>query len=114
MLEFSGPDTQLWYAADSEVGDMTIASSEHFENETHSEDVQGSTARLTGLPFRDLGVGHEASMAAMALGSKTLVIGEQRHWWASEEDIVLVAISVIFVALFAIIAVAAAAVLTMG
>jgi hypothetical protein len=53
-------------------------------------------------------------MAAMALGSKTLVIGEQRHWWASEEDIVLVAISVIFVALFAIIAVAAAAVLTMG
>ncbi len=57
---------------------------------------------------------HDAAVAAMALGAKTVFVGEQPHGRASEHDIVVAAISVILTALFTIIAVAAAAVITMG
>lgn len=93
---------------------MTTATPALFADETHSGDVQGETMRLTGLPFRDSSLSHEASLAALALGSKTVTVEERRRWWASEHDIMVASISVIFAALFAIIAVAAAAVLTMG
>jgi hypothetical protein len=93
---------------------MTIAIPAHVENATPSVDVQENTARLLGLPLRDSGVSREASLAASALGSKTVIADGHRRWPAGEDDIVAAAISVIFVALFVIIAVAAAAVLTMG
>jgi hypothetical protein len=114
MLESLAPETPSWCAARPDQGDMTIATPAHVENETHSLDLQESTARLSGLPLRDWAVSHEASLAASALGSKTVIADGQRRWPAGEDDIVAAAISVIFVALFVIIAVAAAAVLTMG
>lgn len=67
-----------------------------------------------GLEGSENQMNHDAAMAAMALGAKTVVIGAQQHGRASEDDIVAAAISVILAALFAIIVVAAAAVLTMG
>ncbi|BBX63724.1 hypothetical protein MSAS_28980 [Mycobacterium saskatchewanense] len=93
---------------------MTTATPALLADETHSGDVQGETMRLTGLPLRDSSLSHEASLAALALGSKTVTVEERRRWWASEHDIMVASISVIFAALFAIIVVAAAAVLTMG
>ena len=51
---------------------------------------------------------------AVGAGDETALVELNPRWRPSEDEIVLAAITVIFVSLVAIIAVAAAAILTMG
>lgn len=81
------------------------AGSARFDNPTHSVAGQAHA------------VSHDAAVAAMALGAKAklVVIGERPlARWANEHDVVVAAVAVILTALFTIIAVAAAAIFSMG
>lgn len=55
-----------------------------------------------------------AQTEAIALGAETVLVETKPRWRPSEDEIVLAAITVTLVALVTIIALAAAAILTMG
>ncbi len=78
---------------------MTITTPAYLENEP---------------PIRYEDASRELSAAAMALGARCLPVEERPRWQVGEDDIVVVSNWVILGALLVIIAVAAAAILTMG
>jgi|SRR6516165_4584289 len=97
---------------------MTIASSAHAQVRSYVIDGHGGAGCWCGLPHCEAEVSHSAIAAArtepIVWRAETVLVETKSRWRPNEDEIVRAAITVILVALVTIIALAAAAVLTMG
>jgi len=97
---------------------MTIATPTHAQVGSYAIHGRGDAGYVCGSPHCEAEMSHRTTAAArtgaIGWGAETVPVEIKPRWRPSEDEIVLAAITVILVALGAIIAVAAAAVLTMG
>jgi hypothetical protein len=97
---------------------MTIATPPHAQVGSYPIHGHEGAEYVCGLPHCETGVSRRTTTAArieaIAWGVKTVLVEIKPRRRPSEDEIVLAAITVILVALGTIIALAAAAVLTMG
>jgi hypothetical protein len=100
---------------------MTIATPVHAQVRSYAIHGHRAARCLCGLPHESE-ISHRTTVVAatrteaiaFGAGAETALVELKPRWRPSEDEIVLAAITVIFVALVAIIALAAAAILTMG
>jgi hypothetical protein len=97
---------------------MTIATPAHAQLRSYTIHGHGGAGCLCGLPHCESEISHRTTVAArteaIAFRAETGLVELKPRWRPSEDEIVLAAITVIFVALVAVIALAATAILTMG
>jgi hypothetical protein len=97
---------------------MTIAAAAHTGVGSYAPPGQGSAGCLPGLPHCQAEVSRRTTVAArthaIAWEAETVPFEMAPHWRPSEDEIMRAAITVILVALLTIMALAAAAILTMG
>ena len=116
-LESLAATKPLWASACAGLADMTIATPAHAQVRSYATDGRRGAGYLCGLPHESE-TSHRTTVVAarteaIAFGAGALVELKPR-WRPSEDEIELAAITVIFVSLVAIMALAAAAILTMG
>ena len=110
----------LWASACAGLADMTIATPAHAQVRSYATDGRRGAGYLCGLPHesetshRTTVVAARTEAIAFGAGAETALIELKPRWRPSEDEIELAAITVIFVSLVAIMALAAAAILTMG
>jgi hypothetical protein len=104
-------------SAGSRLADMTIATRAHAPR-SYAIHGHGGPRCFCGSPHCESETSHRATgtarTEAIAWGAETVLVEIKPRWRPSEDEIVLAAITVILLSLMAIIAVGAAAILTMG
>jgi hypothetical protein len=119
-LEYLAATKPLSASAGVGLADMTIATPMHAQVRSYAIHGHAGAGCLCGLPpeseisHRTTVVAARTQAIAFGAGAETALAELKSRWPPSEDEIVLAAITVIFVSLVAIIAVAAAAILTMG
>ena len=99
---------------------MTIATPVHAQVRSYAIHAHRGAGCLCGLPHESE-ISHGTTVVAarteaiaFGAGAETALVELKPRWRPSEDEIELAAITVIFVSLVAIMALAAAAILTMG
>ena len=116
-LESLAATKPLWVSAGVGLADMTIATPVHAQVRSYAIHGHRGAGCLCHLPHESE-ICHRTTVVAarteaIAFGAGALVELKPR-WRPSEDEIELAAITVIFVSLVAIMALAAVAILTMG
>ena len=117
-LESPAATKPLWASAGVGLADMTIATPVHAQVRSYAIRGHRGVRCLCGLPHESE-ISHRTTVMAarteaIAFQAETGLVELKPRWRPSEDEIVLAAITVIFVSLVAIMALAAAAILTMG
>jgi hypothetical protein len=114
-LESLAATKPLWASAGGGLADMTIATPVHAQVRSYARDT-GIEVRPheSETSHRTTVVAARTEAIAFGAGAETALVELKPRWRPSEDEIELAAITVIFVSLVAIMALAAAAILTMG
>jgi hypothetical protein len=119
-LESPAATKPLWASAGVGLDDMPIATPVHAQVGSYAIRGHRGVRCLCGLPHESetshttTAVAARTEAIAFGAGAETALVELKPRWRPSEDEIELAAITVIFVSLVAIMALAAAAILTMG